>query len=165
MAANAVFVFEESDVLFGTLALLKLLINSVFPMGVTASMGENVVNGSLWQGETGAFLSLFLCQHGNLFVLGRQRALIRREPLLRQDHAVNHVCHKQPADIHLRLRAVLVSSPDVKEIVIGLIASRLPVGKRLLNRRAVKEGLNKIAAFSSILMIGKVRGNRHSMIL
>jgi hypothetical protein len=52
----------------------------------------------------------------------------------------------------------------VKKVIKGPVARRLPVGKRLLNRHTVKEGLNKIAAFSPILMFGKVRGNRHSMI-
>jgi hypothetical protein len=53
----------------------------------------------------------------------------------------------------------------VKKVIKGPVASRLPVGKCFFNRRTVKEGLNKIAAFSPILMIGKVRGNRYSMIL
>ena len=52
----------------------------------------------------------------------------------------------------------------MQKIVIGPIARRLTVGKRLLDRRAVKEGLNEIAAFPPILMFGKVRGNRHPMI-
>ena len=78
---------------------------------------------------------------------------------------MNHVCHKRPADIHLRLRTGLLSSPDVKKVIKCPVARRLPVGKCFFNRRTVKEGLNKIAAFSPILMIGKVRGNRHSMIL
>ncbi len=74
-------------------------------------MRENIVDGGLWQNETGVFLSLGLRQHGNLLALGGQRALIRREPLLGQNHAMNHVCHKRPADIYLRFTILIVAPP------------------------------------------------------
>ena len=90
--------------------------------------------------------------------------LVRVKPLLHQDHAVNGSCHGLPAHEDLHLTTEVCSTPHGQNIIVSAIAHTLAAGKNLLHIGVVKVALNKIAAILAAIMVGKERGNRHSMV-
>ena len=72
--------------------------------------------------------------------------------------------HSIPVHEDFHLTAQISPAPHSQNIVVGTVASTLAIGEDFLHKGVIKIALNEIAAFLAVLMVGKVRGNRHSMI-
>ena len=163
-AADAVFVLEELHIVFGTFAQLKLLIDTELALRNAAAACQHIVDGCLRKHKCVVLISLCRFNEGQLLSLGGKRALIRIQPFVHQDHSIDRSCNGFPVHEDLHLAAEIGPAPHGQNIVPGAVANTLAVGEDLLYIGAVKEGLNIIAAFLAVLMVGKVRGNRHSMV-
>ena len=164
MPTLTIQLLQKSRIFLGRLPLLELFINPIFTILYTAAVTENIVNSRLRQNK--GFLLILLCQldHSDLLFLGGKQHLVRSQPLVQEDHAVDPVCHLTPPAENLPLTGHVGPSPDVEHIVIGPVSGSLTILQDLLNKGVVKEGFNKIAAFSAVRVVGKECGDLDSVV-
>ena len=164
MATDAVFVFQETDVFLSALALLELLVNAKLALRDAAAACQHIVDGSLGKREARLLFSLCLFNERYLLCLRGEGAFLRAKPAIHKDHAIDRGRHSIPAHEDFHLTAHVRAAPHGQHVVIGTVSSPLAIGENLLNEGAIEVAANEIAAFLAVLMVGKVRGNRHSMI-
>ena len=164
MPTLTIQLLQKSSIFLGRLPLPELFINPVFAILHTAAVTENIVNSRLRQNK--GFRLILLCQldHSDLLFLGRKQHLVRSQPLVEEDHAVDPVCHLTPPTENLPLTGHVGPSPDVEHIVIGPVSGSLSILQDLLHEGIVEEALNKIAAFSAVRVVGKECGDLDSVV-
>ena len=164
MAADAVLVFQETDVILGTLALLELLIDTELALRDAAAACQHIVDGRLGKREAHLFFSLCLFNERHLLCLRGEGAFLRVEPAIHKDHAMDRGSDGLPAHKNFHFTAQVRAAPHGQHIVVGTVASTLAIGEDLLHKGVIEVAANEITAFLAVLMVGKVRGNRHSMV-
>ena len=99
-----------------------------------------------------------------MFRFAGQGVFLRVEPLVQQDHSVDGVGNRGPAQEVLFLAGEIRPTPEVQHIVPCPIPGPLAIAQNFLYIGVVKEALNEIAALFSALMGFKERGDLGPMV-
>ena len=141
-SAPAVFIFQEICVFLCRQALLKLIIDSHFPLRNAAATGENSVDDLLRESKSRGLSFLCSCCHqAQLPVNGRQR-LHRVLQLPKQPHRFKMLGNYAPIIETLCRAGEITALPKLQHILIGLVAHTPSISQNDLGVVVVKNALD-----------------------
>ena len=141
-SAPAVFIFQEICVFLCRQALLKLIIDSHFPLRNAAATGENSVDDLLRESKSRGLSFLCSCCHqAQLPVDGRQW-LHRVLQLPKQPHRFKMLGNYAPIIETLCRAGEITALPKLQHILIGLVAHTPSISQNDLGVVVVKNALD-----------------------
>ena len=140
--APAVFIFQKVGIFLCRQALLKLLIDSHFPLRNAAATGENSVNDLLRESKSRGLSFLCSVNHQvQLPVDGRQR-LRRVVKLTQEPHCLKVLGDHAPVIEALLGAGEIATLPKLQHILIGLVAHTPSISQNDLGIVVVENALD-----------------------